>query len=342
MLDCAGHTGCYDGVAMKRFVTFASFAIAGIALFGCPIYSDNGDYRVCNSSGCYRCPDNTFSSRCEPWGCVSGSDCPSGTACVQGQCVGSNPGDCTQTGCPQGQVCKLQNGSAQCVANVLPDAGGSDSSSDAAQPPECTQDAQCTQAKGAGAKCLNGTCVAAKDQCVDGTQCQNNYQCVNGVCTPGCSQTKPCPTGYACDTQKGVCTNNPNPCNTSNDCSNGNVCVQNHCVPPCGGGCATGFVCVGGGCIPDQKPQFVCTNEGVQDVCKMGSICLRHNCYIACDQDASNSCMNADMFKICKSVDTQSGTYSVCGSSSNLGSECDVTKMKNCTNNGICIDGFCR
>jgi hypothetical protein len=326
---------------MKRFVTFALFGLANIALFGCPIYGDSGDYKVCNASGCYRCPDSDYSSRCVPWGCGSNLDCPSGTSCRSGQCVTSTTGDCTQTGCQTGYVCKLLNGTPQCVADSLPDGGGIDAAKDGGLAPECMSDTTCVMSKGQGAKCLNGTCVAPQDQCVDGTQCQNGYQCVEGVCTPGCGANMPCPTGYSCDTQKGVCTGNPNPCTMDSQCG-GNVCVEGHCVPPCGNGCGLGFVCVGGGCIPDQKPQFVCNKEGVQDVCKMGSICLRHNCYIACDLDASMSCQNADQFKVCKSVTTQSGTYSVCGSNTNLGSECDVTINKNCTNNGICIDGYCR
>ena len=155
---------------------------------------------------------------------------------------------------------------------------------------------------------------------------------------------KPCPNGYSCDLQKGVCTGNPNPCQTSAQCNNGNVCVEGHCVDACNNGsCGAGLVCVGGGCIPDQKPQFVCATEGQQDACKMGSLCLHHNCYIACDLDASMSCKNADQFNMCKTVTTQTGMYSVCGSSANLGSECDPTQGKNCSGGGtICIDGYCR
>jgi hypothetical protein len=124
------------------------------------------------------------------------------------------------------------------------------------------------------------------------------------------------------------------------------VCVEQHCVAPCGSNnaCGTGLVCVAGGCIPDQKPQFVCATEGKQYACASGSLCLHHNCYIACDSssDAGAQCKNADQFNLCKSVTTASGTYSVCGSASNLGSDCDPTVGKNCSGGLICIDGFCR
>jgi len=342
---------------MKRIVTFLSFGIAGMGLFGCPIYGDSGDYRYCDMAGCYRCPDQSH-SQCTPLQCGTSNDCPNGYTCNNGACVSggcSQPsdcpngsvcgqdgachaGDCSTLGCVKGYICKVANGTGMCVADQTSDAG-----MDSGPPPECMADSDCTNKKGAGAKCLNGTCVGAQDVCVDGTQCQNGYQCVQGVCTPPCSGTKPCPVGYSCSPQN-VCTGNPTPCSNSSMCMNGTVCSQGHCVPPCGNGCGMGLVCVGGGCIPDQKPQFVCTTEGVQDVCKMGSICLRHNCYIACSADAgadAGQCANADQFKICKSVTTMSGTYAVCGSNTNLGSECDPSQMKNCTNNGICIDGYC-
>ena len=98
-----------------------------------------------------------------------------------------------------------------------------------------------------------------------------------------------------------------------------------------------------GGCIPDQKPQFTCSKEGTQDACTAGSICIHHSCYIACSVDAgASACKNADKFNICKSVTTGSGSYSVCGSAGNLGTDCDPTQNKNCPGAGVCIDGFCR
>lgn len=348
---------------MKRTFTFLAFGATGIALFGCPIYGDDNGHRVCNSQGCYECPSGTYSTDCSPWTCSSRLDCPSDYSCQNGACVGGNgacsqpsdcpggtcgadgqchAGDCSVAGCVGGWVCKVSSGVASCVKDSVSDGGTSD-----AGVPECTSDTTCATSKGTGAKCLNGTCVAPADLCADATQCQNGYQCVQGVCTPGCSDgdggSKPCPTGYSCDAQKGVCTGNPSPCTQNAQCQNGTVCSQGHCVNPCNANaCPNGFVCVGGGCIPDQKPTFVCSVEGKQDVCKGGSMCLRHNCYIACDADAAMSCKNADQFNICKQVTTQSGTYTVCGSSSNLGNDCDPTLGKNCSGGLICIDGYCR
>jgi hypothetical protein len=141
---------------------------------------------------------------------------------------------------------------------------------------------------------------------------------------------------------------NPTPCGTAPDattCAPETTCAQNHCVTPCGadGSCAGGLVCVEGGCVPNQKPQFTCATEGTKDACATGSICLHHSCYIGCDPDAgSDACKSADQFNVCKSVPTSSGTYAVCGSSTNLGTDCDPTQGKACSGALLCIDGFCR
>ena len=102
------------------------------------------------------------------------------------------------------------------------------------------------------------------------------------------------------------------------------------------------IICVGGGCVPSERPQFVCATEGVKDSCAVGSLCLHHSCYISCDTAVPDSCKNADKFNVCKSVTTSSGPHSVCGSDSNLGTECDPTQAKNCASPLVCIDGFCR
>jgi hypothetical protein len=346
------------------WVAFGLFSFGGTAvLAGCPIYPDNGDYRVCDSTGCYDCPTNYYSNSCDPWQCNQDYDCPNGYSCQNDSCVAGNdastnpsgtcsvpadcpsgdncgtdnichPGDCSSSGCPGGYVCKLTDGAVACV----PDNAKGDSSTFAG----CTSDAACTSL-GAGAKCLDGSCVAAANECSDATQCPNSEQCVAGVCTPSCSASNPCPTGYACDTGTGVCSNNPNPCGDSTSCGSGLTCVDQHCVTPCGSGgtCGAGLVCVDNGCIPDQRPTFVCNTEGVQDACATGSICLHHNCYISCSGDGG-SCTGADQFNVCKNVSTSTGTYPVCGSSSDLGNECDPTQNKNCPSAQVCIDGFCR
>jgi hypothetical protein len=351
---------------MKRAVSFVLFGAGAAALGGCPIYPDASYYdRVCVGSDCYDCPDPYYSSACQPHTCSDGSDCPAGYTCTTDRrcrptdgtapsgpggtlCTkpsdcpsGSNcgadnrchAGDCSTTGCPSSFVCKLSGGVAQCVA-----VGGADGGTST-----CRSDQDCPTP--AGSKCLSGTCTAPEDQCADATQCPGGSQCVQGACTPSCSAGKPCPTGFTCDAAKGVCTGNPSPCTDSGQCTGGSVCVEQHCVAPCGAGgtCAAGLVCVDGGCTPDEKPVFTCTVDGQRDACQPGSLCLRHSCYIACDADAgASACSTADKFNVCKTVTTSSGPHSVCGSATNLGSECDPTQGKACASPLVCIDGFCR
>lgn len=354
---------------MKRAVSFVFFGLGMAVLAGCPIYPSDRAHRVCVGGDCFECPDAYYSSICTAWTCAGPGDCPSGYTCTSdqrckftdalpppgsgnpgctkpsdcpnGNCGADNKchaGDCSTTGCPSGYVCHLasgSNGAPQCVPTIGDGNGGVTSS--------CKSDKDCPSP--AGSKCLTGTCVPPQDQCADATQCPGDAQCVDGACTPTCSASKPCPTGYGCDTAKGVCTQNPTPCTTSAQCGNGKVCVQEHCVEPCGAGgtCGAGLKCVDGGCTPDQRPVFTCNTEGVQDTCQSGSICLRHSCYIACTADAGvDQCKNADRFNQCKPVTTSSGTYHVCGSTENLGTECDPTQGKHCTSPRICIDGYCR
>jgi hypothetical protein len=353
---------------MKRLLSVALVGSAAAVLFGCPIYAEERDYRVCTDGTCYSCPDPYLTSACSPWGCGSSFDCPGGYVCesrsrtcrVQGDagprapdtrcakpedcpsgftCSATNVcvrGDCATAGCPTGYACKLSGGSLRCVGGPSRDGGTG---------PDCTRDAECSAA-GAGAKCLNGECITAENQCSDATQCPGaNVQCVDGACTPACDANTPCPIGYACDRAKGVCTANPTPCGSGQTCGGGAVCVGDRCVAPCSndGACPAGLVCVAGGCIPNQKPQFVCQTDGQQDSCNTGSICLRRNCYIACDPTADVAqCRTADRFNQCKSVSTANGTFAVCGSATNLGTECDPAQNKLCPSTKICIDGFCR
>lgn len=350
---------------MKHVFSFVLLGLGAAALGGCPIYSDDDRaHRVCVGSDCYSCPDPYVSSNCYDFSCYSDTDCPSGYACGSNHrchvtdglppppptgtlctkpsdcpagstCGADNKchtGDCSSSGCPSNFVCKLTNGAPTCEP-----VGGDGGTS------ACKADGDCPVP--AGSKCLSGSCVAPSDQCADATQCAPGSQCVQGACTPSCSANKPCPTGYACDDAKGVCTGTTGACTNSTQCQGGTVCVEEHCVTPCGAGltCAAGLVCVDGGCTPDEKPVFTCTVDGAQDKCQAGSLCLRHSCYISCDADAGpDACKNADQFNVCKSVTTSSGPHSVCGSDTNLGTDCDPTQGKNCASPLVCIDGFCR
>jgi hypothetical protein len=367
---------------MKRLLLGIAILGGAAVLGGCPIYPDqsNSEYRVCDSTGCYSCPDQTYSGACIGWQCSTDTDCPYGYSCnAQGQCVVSSQpppppsssggsGDCSVNGCPDGFVCKLSNGVAQCVSlggggdagSGSSSGGGSDAGTSAdggsdASPiaGPCNADSQCG---GHGAKCVDGVCTVQVNLCSDGSQCNaTGSACVDGMCEATCSSTSPCPSGFGCDFTHGVCNLNPGACTGSgtSTCQGGATCVEGHCVPPCastaegGAACAAGQVCVNGGCIPDQAATFACANDGdegqLANSCPSGATCIHHDCYAACDPDAGTICGNAASVNplVCKNVTIETGTYGVCAGASSLGSDCDPAQGKYCTT-GVCIDGYCK
>ncbi len=255
--------------------------------------------------------------------CGNPADCGEGQVCsTQGVCV---DGTCEDYGCVSGWVCE----DLACVP---------------ANSASCIVDEDCSPL-GTGYLCVNGLCTAPADQCTDKTQCPDpdSQSCVNGKCVAACSSPSDCPDGYTCDTVLGICSLPASGCTVTQDCGDpALVCVAGACVDRCGpnDSCPEDFVCVANGCVPDQKPSFLCGQEGVQDVCSAGSICLHHSCYIACTPDPDSCAVNPPDLNQCKSVTTSTGAYDVCGSSTNLGDECDPTTA--CPGAKVCIDGFCR
>jgi hypothetical protein len=234
-------------------------------------------------------------------------------------------------------------------SDVLDASGTSDApNTDAVPFVSCNANSACSD----GAKCVNGQCVAPSSLCSDTTQCVvSGEACVDGVCEPHCSASAPCPSGYGCDFTRGVCNVNPNPCTGSgkSSCLGGSTCVEGRCVAPCATGdgqapCPSGQLCINGGCIPNEAAQFACKNDGqtgqLATTCGATEICLHHDCYAACDPEAGpNAC--SDPASACKQVVVTEGTYIVCATATNLGSDCDPAVGKYCPG-GVCIDGYCR
>jgi hypothetical protein len=151
-----------------------------------------------------------------------------------------------------------------------------------------------------------------------------------------------CTDGFSCDTNLGICKVPVLTCGITNDCGGPDkVCVAGTCVPRSQAGmCSAGDVWVENGCIPSQSATFVCNQDGAQDACAMGSVCLHHNCYISCAPPNDNACFGS--FPLCKTVTTTSGDHQVCGSTDNLGGDCDPTAGLACSPGKICIDGYCK
>jgi len=374
---------------MKRLLLGVTMVVAAAILGGCPIYPDAGNYIVCSSSECFDCPDPSLSGACVPWLCYTSSDCGNGYTCTdQGWCGPGSGADAGAAGCscPDGYICKLSNGSVQCVApgdaaSVQHDSGSGgptggdarvsdvtaeatfDAAVDVAPGPAadaspdrfdgasaimlCNADATCT----GGAKCIDGRCTPPSELCADTTQCVvAGEACVNGVCVPRCSGATPCPGGYDCDYTRGVCQSSLTGCVTNGQCRPGAVCVEARCVAPCapadtGPGCSAGQACVNGGCIPDERAQPIeCLNDGetgaLATACADSShICVHGHCYLGCSADGGGC---TDPATACKNVKIAPGTFMVCATASNLGSDCDPRTGVACASGLLCVDGYCR
>ena len=289
---------------------------------------------------------------CVTTGCIVGYKCgPDGKG--GHVCASTDPNACTDdVDCPA----KTGDGSL-CLGGVCK-----------APKDLCTDSAQCD----AGKSCLDGRCVP---KCSAST-CAAGYACdaKSGLCSGGAgscaAKPAPAPSGDAgtdasTDASSDAGTDAAADTAPSGDastdgatdatvpahvCSSSATCVATHCVDPCAtdGSCKSGLVCVGGGCVPDERPLFFCdkdgTKDGTQDLCAAGSICLHHNCYVACAGAGDTSCAKFDKFPVCKSVTTSSGDHSVCSSATGLGGDCDptTTPPKTCSAGKVCLDGYCK
>jgi MYXO-CTERM domain-containing protein len=166
--------------------------------------------------------------RCDPNPCGAGSFCSSGA------CVG---GSCYYTGCDAGSVCK--------EGTCVPDActGSSCPAGTFCRAGDCVQSCafiDCTS----GQRCGNdGFCEP--DACA-GKTCAPAQKCVNGACVADACAGIGCGTGQVCD---------------------GGVCVDDPCT---GVVCPVGR-CSGGQCFPAGNPASVGEGEATKSGCGCGS-----------------------------------------------------------------------
>jgi len=205
----------------------------------------------------------------------------------------------------------------------------------------CGADRQCSTTE----RCVDGLCVALTELCSDETQCPSSKLCVDGKCTSGCTTDPQCPAGFACRLALGVCNVASKPCALTNDCASKDlVCVDGACVPRCAtrGSCADAAgTCVDNGCVPNQGVVVQCNGQGASADCQSGQVCLHHHCYVSCQSPNENACSTRPSTPLCKTVAVGGTSYSVCGTTTTLGSECDASAGKVCTGK-TCIDGYCR
>jgi hypothetical protein len=274
--------------------------IVGVAsvLAGCPIYSNSSDYRVCNNTGCYDCPDPSYSGMCIPWSCSADSDCGSGYSCSNGQCVsgsGISPppaADCSfPPGCPAGFVCKLSGGTAQCVSLPSEDGGA-------------VEDA--TTGEGAAefdalADAILSTDVVAIDA-VLGDSGTGDVVTTDGNAPPpdasgaaSCNADGDCPVGGKCI--DGTCASEWLLCSDGTQCVvAGDSCVDGVCVPHCSASisCPTGYSCNANLGVCNVNPMF-CAGSGTSS-CQGGDVCVESRCVFPCTaSDAGPTCPNGQV-----------------------------------------------
>lgn len=188
-------------------------------------------------------------------------------------------------------------------------------------------------------------CTPSGNQCVDRTQCNAEERCADGACVLACTSDAACRDGFTCNTALGLCTRAMASCTITDDCASATrVCVDGACVPRSSGAtCASlGDVWKANGCVPEESGHFVCANDGVQDVCAAGSICLHHSCWISCDAPHQSVCASMTVLNTCKRLQEAGATYDVCATSQNLGGQCGAGGTgATCSGGMVCVDGYC-
>lgn len=354
------------------FAALGLALLASVSSLGCPVYSDQG--------GCYGALDCPTGQQCAPSGlcvaglpylsrdggsvdtgatatedasvegstndatakdalaeattagegasaayCASPNDCAAAETCAaDGTC---HAGDCSGTPCINQFQCAVTTNGSACVHG--------DSRA-------CGADHQCLTTE----RCVGGRCTALSDLCTDQTQCPSSKLCLEGKCTTACTADPQCSTGYKCRVALGVCNVPAKACSTTGDCaSKDSVCVDGACVPRCAarGACGNASgVCVDNGCVEDTKPTHQCDGAGTPVGCAAGQVCLHGHCYVSCDSPNQTACASQASAPLCKTVKLGMASYSVCGTTQSLGSECDPTASLPCPAAKTCVDGFCR
>lgn len=222
-------------------------------------------------------------------------------AACGGDTAGNTSTCATDTDCPLGEVCQVNDkvcikaACDFCTAEQIcykptPDAAGSCSA------PECGSDADCSEGVCRKGQCSTGGCTANTDcnegevcnlagQCVesDGTcasdmDCPSGEVCKDDACAPGCSADEDCEDGQYCDAER-TCSEG---CRDSTECPSGQVCSDGDCA--CNEtSCPDGKVCLEtGNCgDPTSCDQVTC---GDGEACDPSTLM----CVAACTAD---SCM---------------------------------------------------
>jgi hypothetical protein len=333
---------------MKRLLLGVTIFAAAIVLAGCPIYSSGGNYRVCDSNGCWDCPDRTYSDACIAWTCATDSDCGPGYSCnATGTCVlptsppeaqdsGGGPpaqcrgpndcgsgsvcgrddfchqGDCGSWGCPAGYTCLISFGYASCTVGIPTHDGGSlDASTDSSVSYDASDAASLDSGDSGASDAADASDANRTIPCNSDLDCGGaGARCVNGACAARSSL-----------------------CSDSTQCSSGDLCVAGLCAPQCssGGSCPVGFDC------DLTNDRNVCSLGGCSTTndCFNGGVCVEGHCAQRCTASDASTCPAGELCINGGCIPDQHATFD-CTNNGNSGSLANT-----CSANSICLHHDC-
>lgn len=332
--------------------------VSGLA--GCP----NQEYSECDETGCYYCdglgcrdaapPERVGcscgsgcfgSATCTDLGCVTQctaeADCPSGTTCREGLCLGFVSAGVRETAtaisctcasnadCDAGLICRDSECVLGCRDSSTCETG--DVCVDGMCVPTVTPDCDATNPCAGGLECVAGVCTPPTNTCQFSSECGPGRVCLNQQCTTACSAENPCPTGAVCT--DGYCIAEPPPvgeCVVNSDCGADEICRDGACFDECSvdADCGEGRYCQEGRCLLDTRPRPTCD---ATRTCAAGSVCLNGTCRIPCT--TAPECAAFDVqYNFC--------LMSLCATTNEATSDCAV--QADCNAGQDCIDGICR
>jgi hypothetical protein len=360
---------------MKRFLLGITTFGAAAFLAGCPIYSDTGNYRVCDSQTCWDCPDTTLSNACVQWPCNSSDDCGNGYLCDYNSrtCTSGIPSTDTSTDtststgttttascgadalCPSGEVC------GQDLSCHLGDCGTWG----------CPASLTCVVVMGS-AQCLassqtlgDGAAPSTADAGDSSTSAPlaNDAALIDGPFVDGASDASfdsapladataeaapppivRCNSDTACGSSgarcvDGICTAQTALCFDSTQCGAGDSCVDGLCTPQCGPGgvCPTGFSCdfTSGRNVCSYNPS-PCSAAAP---CQNGGACVEGHCALPCpfvaDAGDASACPGSEICVNGGCIPDQHATL-WCTNNGSSGSFANA-----CDDNAICLHHDC-
>jgi len=322
---------------MNRVLFGIAIVGGAFLLGGCPIYPSTdssaggggyyGEFRVCNSSGCFSCPSDTYSPACVAWSCATNADCADGYDCVY-----------PDGASPESGTCLPQNGEGG------GEAGGTSACSkpsDCASGLTCGQDGAChTGDCGGSVGCPSGyvcrlaggqaACVATTGAPADAGAAQDAAPPENEegglatgsdaaqpppagsdasssppadaapVSTADASRGAPCNADSACAGAgarcvDGFCTARAGLCSDTTQCTvRGEACVDGLCEPHCNAAspCPTGYSCDLTRGVCNVNPGACTTTAN----CLGGTVCVEQHCVPPCSaDDAGTACADGQV-----------------------------------------------